>query len=184
MSNLKRHYFISDDLDDLDALEEELERAGIAEEKIHVLSMDDAAVEHHDHLHNVQSLMKCDVVHSGNYGLLLGVIAAALVLLAAWVFDWYQSAAGWWPFIFLALIVWGFFTWEAGLIGLHHLNVNFRRFRRELEEGRHVFFVDAEPEEEKILRRVRLSHPGLRKAGIGPATPHWIIAWQRRLHHH
>lgn len=182
MKKLQRHYFISDDLDDLDALEDELEKAGIAEEKIHVLSLDDSAVEHHDHLHSVRSIMKRDVVHSGNWGLMLGLAGAALVLLATWVLRWYDTPAGWLPFVFLSLVVLGFFTWEGGLVGLSNLNVNFRRFRRELEAGRHVFFVDLEPAEERILREVRLSHPGLRKAGIGPATPHWIIACQRRLH--
>ena len=42
---MKRHYFISDDLDDLERIEEELEQRGINTPQIHVLSKDDAAVE-------------------------------------------------------------------------------------------------------------------------------------------
>ena len=41
---MKRHYFISDDLDDLAAVERELDAAGITPPQVHVLSNDDAGV--------------------------------------------------------------------------------------------------------------------------------------------
>src|SRR5690606_22954013 len=109
---MKRHFFISDDLDDLDAFEHELERAGIATPQIHVLTMDDAGAETHAHLHDVQSIMKKDVSQSGEYGLVVGVVAATRVLALTWMADGHTSPAGWIPFIFLAIILPGFFTWE------------------------------------------------------------------------
>ena len=50
---MKRFYYISDDLDDLAQVEQELEMAGIMKPQIHVFSHDDAGVEQR-HLHNVQ----------------------------------------------------------------------------------------------------------------------------------
>ena len=38
---LLRHYFISDDLDDLELFEEQLESAGVSTPQIHVLSRDE-----------------------------------------------------------------------------------------------------------------------------------------------
>ncbi|MDG2277138.1 MAG: magnesium transporter, partial [Pseudomonadales bacterium] len=57
-----RHYFISDNLDDLEALEEELERQDVETTQIHVLSLDDSGTENHVHLNDVSSFMKKDIV--------------------------------------------------------------------------------------------------------------------------
>jgi len=178
---MKRHFFVSEDLDDLESFEEELERAGIATPQIHVLTLDDAGEETHDHLHGVQSIMKKDVIHSGEYGLAVGVVAAALVIAMTWMFEWHTTAAGWVPFIFLAIILLGFFTWEGGFIGIQTFNTNFKRFKQELEAGKHVFFVDLTNEQEKILERVLEKHPTARMAGTGRSTPHWIVSWQQRI---
>ena len=110
---MKRHFFISEDLDDLEKFEEELERAGVTTPQIHVLTLDDTGEENHAHLHGVQSIMKKDVIQSGEYGLAVGVVAAALVIGLTYMMEWYTSPAGWIPFIFLAIILLGFFTWEA-----------------------------------------------------------------------
>ncbi len=53
-----RHYFISDDLGDLDLLEDQLEHQGVEKIQIHVLSNDSEGVENHLHLNAVQSLLK------------------------------------------------------------------------------------------------------------------------------
>ena len=60
--NMLRHYIISKSLDDLEVLKAQLEAAVIFTPQIHVLSWNDAEVEHH-HLHEVQSFMKNDIVH-------------------------------------------------------------------------------------------------------------------------
>ncbi|MFW6092641.1 MAG: hypothetical protein ACODAC_01620 [Pseudomonadota bacterium] len=178
---MKRHYFVSDDLDDLESMEEELERAGIPTTQIHVLTLDDAAAETHERLHDVQSLMKKDVIHSGEYGLVVGAVAAASVLMLTYMAGWHTSPVGWIPFIFLAIVLLGFFTWEGGFIGIQTFNVNFQRFKNELEQGRHLFFVDLEDGQEDVLDRVVRGHPGAQRAGTGRPTPHWIVTWQQRL---
>ena len=70
--NTLRHYFISDDLDDLDLLEDQLESRGVDNPQIHVLSNDDPGVANHVHLHAVQSLLKNDVIHSAEIGAVAG----------------------------------------------------------------------------------------------------------------
>lgn len=178
---MNRHYYISDDLDDLETVESELEASGINTEQIHVLSEKDAEVEHH-HLHDVPSLMKQDVVHSGEIGALVGLILAALVLGLAYWLGWTATAAGWTPFVFLAIVLFGFCTWEGGFFGIQVPNAHFRGFRKKLKEGKHVFFVDVEPEQEPVLDRVIAHHPRLQQAGSGAAAPHWIVAWLHRWH--
>lgn len=176
---MQRHYFISDDLDELKSVETELERRGITTLQIHVLSERDADVEHHE-LHEVQSFMKNDVVHSSLLGAVIGIALCVVLLLAVQAAGFANSAAGWVPFIFLAVVVLGFCTWEGGLRGIQEPNHHFLRFQKELREGRHIFFVDVDRSEETLLNQVVAAHPALQAAGVERAGAHWIVAWQQK----
>jgi hypothetical protein len=178
---MKRHFFVSDDLDDLEDFERELELQGIPTPQIHVLTLDDTAAESHTGLHDVQSLMKRDVIHSGEYGLAAGVVGALLVLGVTYLMDWHTTPVGWLPFAFLAIIVLGFLTWEGGFIGIQTFNANFRKFQGQLEAGKHLFFVDLPEHQESILRQVVQNHPTASMAGTGRSTPHWIVSMQMRM---
>ena len=181
--SLLRHYFISDDLDDLETFEVQLEEAGIEASKIHVLAhdRDEADVHNHVHLHDVQSFMKKDVVHSTMIGALVGILAFMLVLVIANVAGWTDSPAGQMPFIFLAVALLGFCTWSGGLRGIQEPNHHFRRFENALNEGKYVFFTDLESREESVLETVLKSHPKISAAGTGASPPYWIIALQTRI---
>ena len=175
-----RHYFISDNLDDLELFEEQLEADGVSTPQIHVLSRNDADVEHHHHLHEVQSLMKNDIIHLTVRGAFVGICAFVLVLSVAYFAGWTSTAAGWTPVIFLAVVLLGFCTWEGGMLGIHKPNHNFARFEKALSEGKHIFFVDLEPKQEVILEKVLKSHPQVELAGTGPSTQQWLIALQQK----
>ena len=95
-----RHYYISDDLNDLKAVEQELEENGVSTPQMHVLSENDAALEKH-HLHAIEAVLKQDVVHSTEIGAVVGIIGAALVLGVTYMMEWHTTAAGWIPFGFL-----------------------------------------------------------------------------------
>lgn len=175
---MRRHYYISDDLDDLEIVERDLEGAGLSTPQIHVLSEDDAGVKQH-HLHEVEAVLKKDVVHGTELGAVVGVIGAAAILLMAWISGLTETYT-WVPPIFLSIIVLGFCTWEGGLIGIQEPHVDFRRFQDELHAGKHVLFVDVDPEQEEILRSVARSHPKLTDAGEGDATPGWVVGAQKK----
>lgn len=174
-----RHFYITDNIDELETIEHELESQGFTEPQIHVLSDNDYAVESH-HLHPVESVLKKDVVHSTEVGSVVGIILAAATLIIAYIFGLTDSAAGWLPFIFLAIVLLGFCTWEGGLIGIQRNNVNFERFQEVLKKGKHVLFVDVDDEQEPTIERVMRNHPRLEMAGIGAATPHWVVRAQDR----
>lgn len=173
---MKRHYYVSTDLDDLEIVERDLENAGVTTPQIHVLSLDDQGVEEH-HLHNVEAVLKKDVVRGTELGAVVGVIAAAAVLAIAY-FSGITETYTWVPAIFLSVIVLGFCTWEGGLIGIQEPHVEFRRFQDDLESGKHILFVDVDPEQEDILQRVVAEHPKLASAGEGTATPRFVVRGQ------
>jgi hypothetical protein len=173
---MKRHYYISDDLDDLEVIERQLEDAGVTTPQIHVLSEDDTGLDEH-HLHKVQGVLKKDVVKGTEVGAVVGVIGASLVLLLAW-WSGLTETYTWVPAIFLALIVLGFCTWEGGLIGIQEPHTDFRRFEQDLKDGKHILFVDVDAEQESILHRVVSEHPKLQDAGEGAPTPRLVVIAQ------
>ena len=177
---MKRHFYISDDLDDLDQIEEELETSGVHRPQIHVFSKDDAGVETHDHLHNIEAVLKQDVVHGTIVGALIGAALFVLVLVVTAVFGW-ADAYSWWPFIFLAVVLLGFATWSGGLYGIQVPHKDFKRFESQLRDGKHVFIVDVDPEQEDRLNRVISGHPRLQLAGTGAATPRWVVMGQHHV---
>lgn len=173
---MKRHYFISDDLDDLEAVERQLEDKGVTTPQIHVLSNDDTGLDEH-HLHKVQGVLKRDVVHGTELGALVGVLGAVAILTLAWVTGLAETYT-WVPPIFLSIIVLGFCTWEGGLIGIGEPNVHFRRFQDDLAAGKHILFVDLDPAQEPILQQVVAEHPKLQSAGEGESTPKIVVMAQ------
>ena len=175
---MKRHYYISDDLDDLEIVERDLESAGVTTPQIHVLSDDDSGVELH-HLHNVEAVLKKDVVHGTELGAIVGVVGAAAILLLAWLSGLTETYT-WVPAIFLSVIVLGFCTWEGGLIGIQEPHVDFRRFQGDLKQGKHILFVDVDTEQESLLQNVVTRHPKLVDAGEGDSTPGWVVGAQKK----
>jgi hypothetical protein len=163
-----RHYFISDDLDDLERFEEQLEAAGVSTPQIHVLSRN-------------ESFMKKDIVRSTTRGAAVGLCAFVLILAVAYFAGWTRTAIGWMPFIFFAVVALGFCTWEGGLFGIQRPNQNFARFEKALSDGKHVFFVDLAPQQEAVLENVLKSHPKVELAGTGSSTQPWLIRLQQGL---
>ena len=178
---MKRHYYISEDLDDLEHVEEELEKAGVATPQIHVLSRDDAGVALHEHLHPVEAVFKKDVVHGTEVGAVVGVLGAALVLGVSYL-SGVTETVGWVPFVFLAVVVLGFCTWEGGLFGIQETHHDFKRFDADLEAGKHVFFVDVDAEQEAALSGIVNAHPRMQQAGEGRATPKVVVEAQKKFH--
>ena len=174
---MKRYYFIGDDLEKVAAVERELLERGVAAEKIHVLSLDDTDAERR-HLHDVQSLMKRDVIHSTEIGALIGLAASIIALVAAQLTG-LVAQVGWVPFVFLAIVLLGFFTWEGGLWGIQVPNSRFRRFENALRSGRHIFFVDIDDVDEATLRDVMKTHSELEASGSGSSSPRWLIGFQQ-----
>lgn len=160
---MKRFYYISDNLDDLEQIEHQLEAGGIARPQIYLLSNDDVGLENRD-VNRVASFLKTNLIHAGEIGALLGLAIAAVILLISY-FSGIAAQVGWAPFIFLAIVGFGFATWEAGFIGMQTPNVHFARFEEALEQGRHVLFVETDREDQRKLKAVIKQYPSLERAG-------------------
>ena len=125
--------------------------------------------------------LKQDIVHSTEVFSIIGFIAAIVSLALASLMGWTDSTAGWIPFIFLAVIIFGFFTWEGGLIGIQTTNIHFVRFQELLHQGKHILFIDVTPSQERQVEFVVKCHPQLHPVGTGSATPYWVIVVQDKF---
>ena len=170
---MKRHFYISDDLDDLEMIERQLEDAGVTTPQIHVLSEDDAGVKAH-RLNDVEAVLRKDVVHGTERGAVVGIIAAAIILFTAWATG-IATTITWVPPVFLAVIILGFCTWEGGFIGIQKPHSDFVRFQDTLRSGKHVLLVDVSLDQEHILQQVTGEHPKLTPAGEGHSAPGWFL---------
>jgi len=107
--------------------------------------------------------MKTDVVVSGLWGLGIGLFGALLVLVVTAIMGW-AEAIGWWPFVFLAIVILGFCTWEGSFLAFQEKNRRFKRFEKALANNRHVLLVDVKPEQAETLDEVVANHPHLKPA--------------------
>jgi hypothetical protein len=164
-----KHYYITDDLDDLERVEQELESVGIKESQIHVLSESAADVESH-HLHMVDSMLQRDVIHSGEIGAIVGAVGALFILALTSMMGWAESAAGWIPFVFLSIVIFGFCTWEGGFIGIQKRNINYAPFEKALKEGKHVLLIDSSKQQQAAVKEVIDAHPHIQPVGVSSSS--------------
>ncbi len=175
---MKRFYFLADNLDKLADIEHDLKGNGISKPQIHILSRDDCGVMQRA-MNDVEAVLRKDVVKSMSRGA-LGGLAAALLVLATGQLSGAVEAVGWMPFIFLAIVMLGFITWEAGLFGIQEPHRDFRRFDQALSSGRHLLIVDARDIDEHILNRITSHYPELEFSGTGDGAPEWYITAQNQ----
>jgi hypothetical protein len=147
-----------------------------------VLSKDDAALAEHPNLSPVEAVLRKGVVRGTEVGAFIGLAGAVLVLGIAW-FTGLASSVGWVPFLFLAIVVLGFCTWEGGLFGIQEPHPDFLRFEDRLQAGQHLFFVDLPEDRRPLLEQVLSQYPALQPAGEGSATPELVLEARKKFRH-
>ena len=85
------------------------------------------------------------------------------------------------PFIFLAIIVLGFCTWEGGLFGIQEPHREFARFDDALARDQHLLIVDVTASEERILERIMAHYSAITPAGEGNAAPELVVQAHRKF---
>lgn len=156
---MKTLVYMSNSLEELEETDQELEEMGIPRNHIHVLSEDESGLDIH-HLPAVNEIEKRDVVRSGSAGAALGLVLASITVALAGSTG-FAAQVGWAPFVLLAVVLFGFCTWEGVLIGLTRLNHRFREFQEALHRGVHVLLIDVESREEARAVATVHRHPRL-----------------------
>lgn len=179
---MKRYYYMSENIEEIEATEHELEETGIARERIHVLSNNEEEIVSRK-LHGVNSVFRKNMLQSGIFGAGVGILGAVLVLGAVSISDLPQTYT-WAPFIFLSIVVLGFCTWEGGFLGIQEPHHEFKHFDDDLRHGKHVLLVDITDDQSDIVNGVLAGHPSMQPTGTGsgPVLPvikaqEWVRRW-------
>ena len=161
---MEHHYFLCNDLNELEHAQQELFDAGLTDHQVHVLSDDDAGVSQH-HMHGMNAFSKTDIIRSTVRGALIGVIFSGMALLVPFLFGLIGDI-GWTPFIFLAIIALGFSTWEGSLWGIQEFNTRFLRFENQIHDGKHLMVIDHSDSQNNAVDVMANHHPRLRPAQL------------------
>lgn len=161
---MKHAYFVSDDLNELEHVHDELIEEGFKDRHIHVMSEEEAEVEKH-HLRNVNALEKTDMFSFMLKGAEYGVVLVVLIFAAAYLFD-YGSSVVMTPIAIAAAVLFGFCVWEAGLMGLHRINHRFASVQPALRQGDHILILDYRKRESRWVEGLAKAHPRLSQISL------------------
>lgn len=169
---MKRLYYLTDSLNSVSQISDDLHGNGITDWHIHVLSKNEAGLFHR-HVHSAHMFQQNDVIHSGAMGAILGGCIGLLAV--ACIYLWMPLGA---PVPSLApLIIAGVFTlfgaWSGGLAGAMRENYKIRRFHNDIERGRYLIMIDVhKPREQAVRTQLRQYHPEATLAGEDTS---WIL---------
>ena len=158
-ANMKHAYYLSEDLNELETVHNELIETGLKDSNIHVLSDDEASVARH-HMRNANPFMITNVVRALFVGACIGLIAGGLMMSVPFLFG-FSASIGSIPFTLGALFLLGFATWEGGFVGLQKVHPKFIHVLKRVHTGKHLMIVDYSDKKAPLLGAVKRQHPTL-----------------------
>ena len=170
---MRRYFFIADNLEDVEKIGNSLKLQGFADNQYYVLSDSHSDTEKRK-LNDVASIFRQDLIRYGEIGALVGLGAAMIILLLSYTSGWINGTFGWAPYVALAFLVLCFCTWEGAFLGFQLPNKQFKRFTEELNQGKHIFFIDLNKQQYQKFKPIIKWHPELREAGTGIGVPAWL----------
>lgn len=140
---MKRLYYVSDNIDTVDAISEALHSEGITDWNFHVMSKDELGLYRH-RLHSANPLHRQNVLRFGERGGIIGLLAG--VLVAALVVGWldYFASHPQVAFVVMVVIITLHGIWIGCLAGLSSQNYKIRQFRADIEAGRYLLMIDVD----------------------------------------
>ena len=176
---MKRLYYLTDSLESVSKISEDLHHDGITDWNINVLSKDEAGL-YHRHIHSANLFQVNDIIHSGELGALLGGVLGLSVAVILGMWNPVGISLSF-PFLILVAGVFTLFgTWSGGLAGVTRENYKTARFHQELENGHYLIMIDVSKDQEKIIRfHLGQYHPEALLAAEGSSliTPFSLNFW-------
>ena len=137
---MKQHHFLLRDLEAAEAAVITLENVGVDHRHIHVFHYDHLGMQKRK-LNDASFIGELDILHAGERGLLVGLIAALIVGWVVWeVMSGHEVVAM--VSAFSGLVALGFCTWLGGMIGASSDNYRIQPYHDHLEAGGSVIIVD------------------------------------------
>lgn len=134
---MKRLYYLSNNIDYVKAISDDLHQAGITDWNFHVVSRNDAGLYTH-HLHGSGPLQRTDFIHWALRGALFGLVLSLFVVTCLL----WQTKLPHVVMVSTMLLLTMFCTWVGGLIGISHVHYKVARYYDRLQAGEYLMMVD------------------------------------------
>ena len=161
---MKTMYYLASSLGSVDTISHELERAGVQNWFIHIISNDESGLKKR-RLHSSNYLETLDLVRDGLIG---GLIGFAIGLIAVALLAYAQPFGIALPtviYFFIVALVTLFGLWEGGLAGIASKNRKLAEFEKDLSSGKHLILIYSPKKHEKRIHYI-MEHkfPGVKLA--------------------
>lgn len=160
---MQRHFFICDELSDLEIISLELEQNGFIKPQIHLISKNKGM-----HFLNTFRPVKDELMVSlisGNYKNFFAIPFCLLFALILIIFD-YPIYALVWSMAFILFFTFKHFTRKDDSIFIsRHDSLNETKLYHELELGHYVLLVELKTQQIPYLKEVVKKHPELKVVG-------------------
>lgn len=174
-----RLYYLTNSLNSVSQVSDDLHSLGITDAHIHALSKDEAGL-YHRHIHSAHLFQHIDVIHSGEIGAILGGTISVVSAFALYL--WMPFLSEPMPYFLLLFVVGGitsFGGWCGGLAGATRENYKIAPFHNDIEDGKHLIMVDVhKPQEQQVRQQLCQYHPEALLAAKGSS---WTLPFNRRF---
>ena len=169
---MKRLYYLTDCLNSVSKISDDLHTNGITDWHIHVLSKNEAGL-YHRHVHIAHMFQQNDVIHSGEMGAILGGATGLLAIIALHLWMPFSDPLPSPGLLLIAGVFTLFGAWSGGLAGAMRENYKIRRFHNDIKHGRYLIMIDVyKPQEQAVRQQLRQYHPEAIAAGEDTS---WIL---------
>ncbi|ASK34501.1 hypothetical protein [Alloalcanivorax mobilis] len=163
---MKRFYYLTDSIDSVQGISQDLDRAGVGGARVHV-SGRDAGPLARARLRASTLLEDTDIMHTGFLGALFGALTGVVLGFALAGLDpW-----GWQLDLSVVVVTTAFClclgAWMGGIFGISSRNHHLRPFWAEVEKGQYLVMVDADDDRQarRIDEMMNREHREVRQVG-------------------
>lgn len=161
---MKRLYYLSNNIDVVERLSDQLHQKGISDWNFHVMGKDKANMIRH-HVHTTTPLHELDIVRSGERGVLGGFLVGLLVTCYIALFTSFGASMGIIAQAASVILFALFGAWLGGLIGVSTENYKIRRFHKAIDAGNYLIMVDVNHDQRRAVEDVIDKFHDIQRAG-------------------
>jgi hypothetical protein len=149
---MKRLYYVTDSVNSVVSINEDLGRAGIGDNRVHVMGRDAAPLERAQ-VHTTTPWEETEIMPLGFMGAILGLTLGLLAGFGLAGLDPWGMDLGGEIIIACAAFFTCFGAWLGGILGISSRNHHIAPYMDQVEKGHYLVMVDADDEQQE--RQVR-----------------------------
>lgn len=161
---MKRLYYLSNNIDVVEKLSDELHAKGLTDWNFHVMGKDKANMIRH-HLHTTSLLHELDIIRSGERGVLVGFVVGLLLTCYVALVTPFGASMNLLAQIASVVLFSMFGAWLGGLVGVQNENYKIRRFHSAIDNGEFLIMVDVTHKQRREVEDTIDRFHEIRRAG-------------------